>query len=699
MNGPELTQLKDTYSSHLKQGRWKAYVSDLCEDGLIWLFNQDITPLISHLAPLGSAPKDISPPTRLLLLSECINPSATSERIETLFQTLLEEKDFEGAAAAAGAGVSVIWTAGTDWRAFDPWYQKIARLLDREDILSHLAGAHISGSKALVEYLGLGDLHKAAKTFRTAIQYSEAARSPSMIVFNSAGLGHVFAHMLKPSQIEVILFDIKPLAVLPECSSVAKNHYQILVHLFHLITGDLLKAREPVEKLMKDPSFEMLPAGVWYMIYVQLMMTVCARSERDEINALCEKVAKRAIPEHNHMAHGFAHYSLGIAGLTLGNPEKALLHGREMLGRAKMCHFLIMESFAALLIGQALYDLERIEEARTHWRDWLENWESRHYHVFLGYGALELSHLFLKQGDVERARYYFAKAAMLYPPECNFNFWPRPPDFYRKLKRAFSPDLKAKTDWVNPEDAAVRIETFGKLYVRIGETVLDGGKWRGSTTKMLLAAIIVNGGIQVPLERLSDTLWPDADGDTAMGNLKVTLHRLRQKARKDDGSALSWIEVKNKRVSLVKTLCNVDSINFSETLSEAMKENADTELLGKALDLYKDEFLESDVNESWIVDHRESLKASFTEGVVMFSECYLQKETPENPLPYLLKALDRQPLNEELSAHLMRCYIAQGYPSKAIQVFNRAEQVLRDQLNVSPGPVLRSLAQKARRAG
>jgi hypothetical protein len=74
----------------------------------------------------------------------------------------------------------------------------------------------------------------------------------------------------------------------------------------------------------------------------------------------------------------------------------------------------------------------------------------------------------------------------------------------------------------------VRIQTLGEFIVEIDGRRIYDRDWKGQRTRMLLIALICEGGQKVPATRLADMLWPDAEGDKALQNLKVALHRLRR---------------------------------------------------------------------------------------------------------------------------------------------------------------------------
>lgn len=79
----------------------------------------------------------------------------------------------------------------------------------------------------------------------------------------------------------------------------------------------------------------------------------------------------------------------------------------------------------------------------------------------------------------------------------------------------------------------------------------------------LLAAIVAFGGVDVPVARVTDALWPEADGDQAQENFKKSVARLRKLLVVDD--AILWQE---GNVSLDPELCWVDAVAFEARLKQ-----------------------------------------------------------------------------------------------------------------------------------
>jgi DNA-binding SARP family transcriptional activator len=688
-------QLKSPYASYLEQGSRENFVSALCREGLAWWFNMEIPCLVAHLAALESLPQNTPTPSRLLFLMEAAKVFMSPENLDHSFETFLQEDDLEAACAAAGAGVASVWDSGTDFERQETWYSRIVRLLEKADRLSPLAKSSLLGFKGFVEITYQGDLAGAMETLRSQQRWAEKAGSTSLRVFHAAVLGHcaIFAGDLPRA--EVILFEASPLCGLPETSYICNVYFQITLGLFQIVQGNAAEAGRILQEITRHPFFDILPPSIWLFGNSELLLAHSFLGDMEAVAALSGRIQERTIREQNHFHNGYAHFNRGIASLLSGKPYKALIHGNEAMESAQRSKSPIPEQMAAFLIGVALSDLGRRDEAMEHFSTWVSQWEKNGFYLFAFAGAIEIANLHLKEGRQEEARKSYGKAVSFLPPGEEAPVVGRPAGFLENLKRSLYSDLSGAETWEDMENAAIRIETFGELVIRIGDRTIYDGKWPGARTKNLLKALIVCGGTSVSSDFLVDTLWPEADGDMAMRNLKVTLSRLRRVGCRKGEEPLPWIKVRARHVSLVNSLCVVDSIRFRRKLGAALKEEKNIDLLLQALDLYKDDFLGHERNEAWIIRHRELLREEFMKGVISLSNACLKAGKPEVAVPYLQKAFDADPLNGEVSANLMRCHLEMGSRSGALKVFNKAKQILMRELGIKPGPTLITLAREA----
>lgn len=124
-------------------------------------------------------------------------------------------------------------------------------------------------------------------------------------------------------------------------------------------------------------------------------------------------------------------------------------------------------------------------------------------------------------------------------------------------------------------------------------------KGRAPTRSLeLLTALVAAGDGGVNVGRLSDQLWPDADGFDAYRALTTTLHRLRRILGANDAVRLCA-----GRLALDAQICTVDAWIFERALRGA----ADAEAIESILDTYHGPLLADDPS-PWALAARERLE-------------------------------------------------------------------------------------------
>jgi len=161
----------------------------------------------------------------------------------------------------------------------------------------------------------------------------------------------------------------------------------------------------------------------------------------------------------------------------------------------------------------------------------------------------------------------------------------------------------------------LKIQTLGSFeLIRDDEPVVLTGKVKKPLE--LLKALIAQGGKNVPLERLSDALWPDADGDLAKRSFDTTLHRLRKLLGNEKA-----LQLQAGRLSINPRYCWIDAWAFERQCGEVedtLKGNGqqkDRVLLAlnaeKGVALYKGIFLSEDTDLEWTISMRDLLHGRF----------------------------------------------------------------------------------------
>lgn len=337
---------------------------------------------------------------------------------------------------------------------------------------------------------------------------------------------------------------------------------------FAFATGDLplcsLKVAEALQ-LSKQSGIHL-----WNVhLHGHALAAALARGDRKEIRALLSAMAA-GLDGARKVDKAYFYWMKGWDFAL----EKRFPEARHFLEQAQAqvyeVRFLVPEILLTITLAEQLLELGEVREAERT----LE--EISPQVLAIGSGHLQfcfsLAEAYLAMRcEKEQEMRAALTTALRSGRECqieNIFFW-RPTVMAELCLKAFEAGIE--TDYVSklvrrrrlmPETPPVHLEgwpwpvkvyTLGTFAVEIdGERLEFSGKVQKKPLE-LLKFVVAQGGDEVAEESIADALWPDADGDAARQAFKITLHRLRQLLRHEQGVVL-----KNGRVSLDQRLVWVD---------------------------------------------------------------------------------------------------------------------------------------------
>jgi LuxR family transcriptional regulator, maltose regulon positive regulatory protein len=211
----------------------------------------------------------------------------------------------------------------------------------------------------------------------------------------------------------------------------------------------------------------------------------------------------------------------------------------------------------------------------------------------------------------------------------------------------------------------------------------------------LLKALVALGGHDVPQERLTDLLWPDAEGDAAQQVFATTLHRLR-----DLLGMAGVLRLQEGRLSLDPHRAWVDVWSFERLLRDAEQaerrgdREAGRALLERAVALYRGPFLAGDSRADWAITPRERLRDRFLRATSRLSRAWIDAGQWERAADAYERGLDVDHLAEESYQGLMQCYERLGRRGEALRVAARCRRALADALGVEPSPATQAIVRR-----
>jgi len=244
----------------------------------------------------------------------------------------------------------------------------------------------------------------------------------------------------------------------------------------------------------------------------------------------------------------------------------------------------------------------------------------------------------------------------------------------------------------------LKVYTLGRFALVLDNEAL---RFRGKVQKKpleLLKALIAMGGRQVSHERISDVLWPDADGDAAQISFKTTLHRLRKLI------GAQAIFVQDGKVTLDDRYCWSDVWAFDRLLTRlesVIVDHLSTPAeLNAALEhcaaLHQGPFLCRDSEYPWSLSLREKLRSRWLRALRSSITLLGHQGECESVVHWLAKAIEVNPLAEESYRGLMACLAGQGQRAEALALYQHCHAVLATELDIEPSAKTLELYQAIR---
>jgi DNA-binding SARP family transcriptional activator len=255
----------------------------------------------------------------------------------------------------------------------------------------------------------------------------------------------------------------------------------------------------------------------------------------------------------------------------------------------------------------------------------------------------------------------------------------------------------------SPEDhnhlRPIGIFTFGRFSVVLASTPLAFRRKAQRKPLELLKALIAKGGRGVAHAELGAELWPELDGDAGHNAVNLTIHRLRRLLRKDEA-----ITVRAGKVGLDPTFVWVDAWAFERLCTSVDKLGAERgsaaadelhEIARRVLRLYTGPFLSGE-DFSWAIPPRERMRSKLVRAISALATKLGDTEGEAVSIALYSRAIELEPLAEELHRSLMQQYQAQGRIAEALDAYRRCHDTLLSQLGVSPSTATRAIYRSLR---
>src|SRR3569833_4156801 len=244
------------------------------------------------------------------------------------------------------------------------------------------------------------------------------------------------------------------------------------------------------------------------------------------------------------------------------------------------------------------------------------------------------------------------------------------------------------------EATSLTIRVLGPLEVAASGRVIPRC---GPKPRLLLAALALQPNVVVAADVLVEVLWPESAPRSAAANIRTYVHSLRRRFAEIDPGLGDRISSRASGYLLTAAPEELDHLAFTALAGEAREafDRGDAESALKLLDgvevLWRGEVLEG-------LPHDHSWGAS----VARLADLRLSVQDQRlraridlgrggEAVAELRGRVTERPLREELWAQLIVALRAAGRTADAVEAYESAERVLREELGADPGARLREL--------
>ncbi|MFD7618099.1 BTAD domain-containing putative transcriptional regulator [Streptomyces sp. NPDC059802] len=215
----------------------------------------------------------------------------------------------------------------------------------------------------------------------------------------------------------------------------------------------------------------------------------------------------------------------------------------------------------------------------------------------------------------------------------------------------------------------------------------------GSKQRALLAALVIEAGRTLTVDRLADELWGDEPPRRAANAVQAHVARLRRMLRDSGGG--EWISTEPMGYLLRLGSATTDAQRFQRLSAEGRAAASTdpahaTELLGRALAVWRGPALEDCLHAPLCAAEAERLEEHRLAALEKLYETRLRSAPHEDVTGELERLTYEHPLRERFYDLSMVALCLAGRPAEALGVYERARKLLVHALGVEPGPALRA---------
>ena len=239
----------------------------------------------------------------------------------------------------------------------------------------------------------------------------------------------------------------------------------------------------------------------------------------------------------------------------------------------------------------------------------------------------------------------------------------------------------------------LRIELFGALCLRKEDRAIT--RFQTRKTGALIAYLACFDRQLNRRDEIIEQLWPGEDPESSRNRLRMALTWLRKELGSPLETPDGLIIADRNVIYLNPALYTTDKAEYEAHIKAATQAATDAEQithLQAAAALYRGELM-PDHDEAWVRSERNRLADSYLMALRRLIKLLAEEREFDSAIEYARHAVNLDPLREESHRLLMRLYAAVGRPAAALRQYYELDDLLREELRMTPTSVTRQLAE------
>ena len=249
----------------------------------------------------------------------------------------------------------------------------------------------------------------------------------------------------------------------------------------------------------------------------------------------------------------------------------------------------------------------------------------------------------------------------------------------------------------------MKIRALGQLEVEVGPVGLTHGTWHSARALRLFLLLLVHRFRWVPWDVLLDTLWPEAEPEKALNNLRQSIHVLRrtlepglprtqpsryirfhnEACRLDPGEGRAY-DVEDFEAALQK----------GERLWHAGRRADARAPLLEAVSRYRGDFLTESPYEEFAAAEREHLRDRALRAIERLLEVRAAAREWEELALLSRRGLALDPYRESHYQHLVLAHLHLGHRREALAGYHEYEAMMINEMGLPPSERMKALAER-----